>query len=92
MPGSDHFVPGRRPSSISIRLTHVRSVSGLMPNWAEIRPIAPCLIAGSRRASITNLTARSRISSEYFLGAAITLTFRGMRASINPGRFNLSIT
>lgn len=33
----------------------------------------PVLVPGSRRASATNRTARSRSSSGYFLGAAVTL-------------------
>ena len=51
----------------------VRSVSGLMPSCAPIRFNAPVRVAGSRRASTAIRVARSRSSSGYFLGAAMTL-------------------
>src|SRR5919107_1423653 len=54
-------------------MTQLRSVSGLMPNCSPIRFNAPDRVAGSRRASTASLVARSRSSSGYFLGAAMTL-------------------
>src|SRR4051795_5722774 len=66
-------VPGRAPSSISAWVTQLRRVSGLIPSCSPIRASAPGLVAGSRRASTTIRVARSRSSSRYFLGAAMTL-------------------
>src|SRR3954469_24050260 len=54
-------------------MTQLRSVSALMPNCAPIRFNAPVRVAGSRRASTASRVARSRSSSGYFLGAAMTL-------------------
>ncbi len=54
-------------------MTQLRSVSGLMPNCSPIRFNAPVRVAGSRRASTAIRVARSRSSSGYFLGAAMTL-------------------
>src|SRR5918998_1475053 len=54
-------------------MTQLRSVSGLMPSCAPICFNAPVLVAGSRRASTAIRVARSRSSSGYFLGAAMTL-------------------
>src|SRR3954449_12809720 len=70
---SSVVVPGRVPSSISAWVTQLRSVSGLMPSCLPIRASAPERVAGSRRASTANRVARSRSSSGYFLGAAMTL-------------------
>lgn len=46
---------------------------------------APGRATGPLFASITIRTARSRNSSGYFLGAALTLILRGARASLDPG-------
>src|SRR3954451_15105801 len=54
-------------------MTQLRSVSGLMPSCSPIRFNAPNRVAGSRRASTAIRVARSRSSSGYFLGAAMTL-------------------
>jgi hypothetical protein len=70
---SSVVVPARWPSSISAWMTQLRNVSALMPNCSAIRFNAPVRVAGSRRASTAILVARSRSSSGYFLGAAMTL-------------------
>src|SRR5690606_34461406 len=70
---SSVVVPGRCPSSTSAWMTQLRSVSGLMPSCSPIRFSAPGRVAGSRRASTAIRVARSRSSSGYFLGAAMTL-------------------
>src|SRR3954447_21688771 len=70
---SSVVVPGRTPSSISAWVTQLRSVSGLMPNCLPTRANAPGWVAWSRRASTAIRVARSRSSSGYFLGAAMTL-------------------
>src|SRR3954453_19163570 len=44
-----------------------------MPSWPATRASAPGRVAGSRRASTAIRVARSRSSSGYFLGAAMTL-------------------
>src|SRR3954447_14810901 len=44
-----------------------------MPSCLAIRASAPARLAGSRRASTAIRVARSRSSSGYFLGAAMTL-------------------
>src|SRR3954451_10859174 len=54
-------------------MTQLRSVSALMPSCCPIRFNAPVRVAGSRRASTAIRVARSRSSSGYFLGAAMTL-------------------
>lgn len=46
---------------------------GVVPSCSPTRRNGPDRVAGSRRASTANLIARSRSSSEYFLGAAMTL-------------------
>src|SRR5690606_4095683 len=78
-------VPGRTPSSISACRTQPRRVSGCMPSCSATRWIAPCFVAGSCRSSTAILVARSRNSSGYFLGAAMTLILHGLRASTRPG-------
>src|SRR3954469_18195521 len=70
---SSVVVPGRVPASISAWVTQLRSVSGLIPSCLPIRASAPRRVAGSRRASTAIRVARSRSSSGYFLGAAMTL-------------------
>ena len=72
-PASSLVTPGREPSSISACWTQLRKVSGLIPSCSPTRRNAPDRVAGSRRASTANLIARSRSSSGYFLGAAMTL-------------------
>ena len=78
-------VPGRSPASISACWTHPRSVSGLIPSCSPIRRHAAGWLPGSLFASITNRIARSRGSSGCFLGAAMTLILRGLRASMEVG-------
>src|SRR4051794_7824039 len=70
---SSVVVPGRWPWSTSAWRTQLRSVSALMPSCCPIRFNAPVRVAGSRRASTAIRVARSRSSSGYFLGAAMTL-------------------
>jgi hypothetical protein len=82
---SDVVVPGRSPASTSTCVTQFRSVSGLIPSCSPTRASAPFLVAGSRRRSTAIRMARSRSSSGYFLGAAMTLILRGLRASMKPG-------
>src|SRR4051812_40105737 len=65
--------PGRWPSSTSACWTQLRNVSELIPSWSPTRLSAPDLVSGSRRSSTAILIARSRSSSGYFLGAAMTL-------------------
>lgn len=77
--------PGRAPASTSARLTHTRRVSLLMPSCSAIRVTAPALRVGSCRASTASRVARSRSSSGYFLGVAMTLILREIRASTEPG-------
>src|SRR5690606_33234032 len=78
-------VPGRMPPSISARWTRPRNVSGLIPSCSPMRRHAPDAEPGSFFASSTSRIARSRSSSGYFLGAAMTLILRGLRASTKPG-------
>jgi hypothetical protein len=78
-------VPGRRPPSISACRTQLRRVSGCIPSCSATRAIAPCFVSGSARGSTAIRVARSRSSSGYFLGAAMTLILHGLRASIRPG-------
>src|SRR5690606_19731766 len=66
-------VPGRSPASTSAWVTQLRRVSGLIPSWSATRRSAPVLVAGSRLRSTAIRIARSRSSSGYFLGAAMTL-------------------
>ena len=76
---SADVVPGRTPSSVSACFTHVRNASGCTPSWSAIRRIAPLLDAGSRLASTARRVARSRNSSGYFRGAAMTPNPPGVR-------------
>ncbi|OHV28898.1 hypothetical protein BBK14_17330 [Parafrankia soli] len=65
--------PAFVPASTSAFATQTRSVSGEIPSCAPIRWHAPFALApGSALASNTNRIARSRSSSGYFLGAAIS--------------------
>ena len=67
------LTPGREPPSTSAWTTRFRNVSELIPSCSPILRGAQDRIAGSRRASTAHLIARSRSSSGYFLGAAMTL-------------------
>jgi len=57
-----------------------RNVSGLIPSCSPTRCNAPGRVTGSRRASTAIRTARSRSSSGYFLGAAMTLILSGIES------------
>src|SRR5690606_1247940 len=78
-------VPARTPPSISACRTQLRRVSGCIPSCSATRAIAPCFVAGSCRSSTAIRVARSRNSSGYFLGAAMTLILHGLKASTRPG-------
>jgi hypothetical protein len=58
---------------------------GVSPSCSPIRLHAPGRVLGFFRASTVRRIARSRSSSGYFRGAAMTLILRGLRASINAG-------
>ncbi|ANH38196.1 hypothetical protein I601_1765 [Nocardioides dokdonensis FR1436] len=62
-----------------------------MPNCSATRAIAPCFVAGSCLNSTAMRVARSRNSSGYFLGAAMTLILHGLRASIRPGAIQKTV-
>jgi hypothetical protein len=64
-----------------------RSVSTLIPTRGPIRLTAAVIDRSGpcSRASRTSRYARSRNSSGYFLGPAMTSILRGSEASINPG-------
>ena len=70
--------------------TQLRNVSGCIPSWPATREIAPGLVAGSCLNSTAIRVARSRNSSLYFLGAAMTLILHGLRASTRPGAIQLA--
>ena len=85
-------VPARVPPSTSACRTQLRNVSGCIPSWLATRTIAPDLVAGSCLSSTAIRVARSRSSSPYFFGAAITLILHGLRASTEPGMLLTSMT
>ena len=75
------------PASIWACLTQPRNVSRLMPSCSPTRLQAAGhrqLQLGIVNRSSTSRTARSRSSSGYFLGAAMTPSFRGINASTRP--------
>jgi len=57
--------PGLAPASISARLTHLRSVSGVMPHFVAMDVIAAHCDGYSPVCSSTRRTARSRTSTGY---------------------------
>src|SRR5581483_3484710 len=59
------LTPGRRPPSTSARRTHLRSVSGVIPNLPASDEIAAHSDGYSFRCSTTIRTARSRSSCGY---------------------------
>src|SRR5690606_34508615 len=65
--------PGRSPASTWSGGTQAGGVSGLFRSGAATGRSAPVLVAGSRLRSTALRIARSRSSSGYFLGAAMTL-------------------
>lgn len=80
-----------RAVGISARRTQLRNVSGCIPSWSATRLIAPAFVAGSCLASTAIRVARSRSSSPYFLGAAMTLILHGLRASTRPGAIHTAV-
>ena len=82
-------VPGRDPLSTWACFTQPRNVSGLIPSSSPIRWDAPDTDPADSAMSSTSRTARSRTSSGYFLGAAMTPTIRWLGASINLGAIHL---
>ena len=58
--------------------TQLRNVTGCMPSCSATRAIAPGFVAGSARSSTAIRVARSRSSSGYFLGGAMTLILHGL--------------
>ena len=86
--------PGPHPQSWSPAATRCRfracfaqprNVSALIPSSSPTRLHAPDTDPADSAMSSTSRTARSRTSSGYFLGAAITPTIRWLGASIKPG-------
>src|SRR6266487_4485116 len=78
-------VPGRCPASTCACFTQPRSVSVLIPSCSPTRRHAAVTLPASSAMSTTRRTARSRISSGYFLGAGMTPPFRGFGVSPKPG-------
>jgi len=76
---------GRRPPSTSTCLTHLRSVSAVIPNFPAIELIAAHCDSYSCPCSSTNLTARSRTSRGYGLLFPIGQSSSKDRTSKNPG-------
>src|SRR5215216_1533386 len=77
--------PGRRPSSVSARRTHLRSVSAETPNLWAIEVIAAHCEGCSSWCSNTSLTARSRSSWGYLPGRVMASNLSRVGASRNPG-------
>ncbi len=76
-------MPGRAPASIWPCLTQPRNVSRSTPNCSPTRAQAEVTLSassGSSSKSATSRTARSRISSGYFLGAATALILQGVES------------
>lgn len=82
---SSEVVPGRRPASVSARITHNRTVSDFGPSFSATEQIASHLEPYSCSWSSTILTARSRNSSGYLLG--IAPSSQGKEPPPDPGRF-----
>ncbi len=77
--------PRRDPLSIWACFAQPRNVSALIPSSSPTRRHAPDTDPADSAMSSTSRTARSRTSSGYFLGAAMTPTIRWLGASIKPG-------
>ena len=77
--------PGRLPG-VDLGLLHPAPQRlRVIPSCSPIRCSAPALRAGSCLASTASRVARSRNSSGYFFGAAVTLILRELRPSTEPG-------
>jgi hypothetical protein len=79
--------PGALPASMRACYTQFRSESGTIPSCSPTRLHAALTLSfsGPSTRSSAKRIARSRSSSGYFLGAAMTSILRGLEASINPG-------
>src|ERR671910_3351782 len=83
--------PGRRPSSVSARRTHLRRVSAETPNLCAMEVIAAHWEACSSWCSNTSLTARSRSSGGYLPGRVMAPTSHESEPPKIPGRFKGTI-
>src|SRR6266545_2752911 len=81
--------PGRRPSSVSARRTHLRSVSEETPNLPAIEQIAAHCEGCSSWCSNTMRTARSRSSCGYLPCLVMAPTSHESEPPEIPGRFRL---
>jgi hypothetical protein len=80
--------PGRRPSSVSARRTHLRNVSEETPNLCAMEQIAAHCEGCSSWCSNTMRTARSRSSWGYLPGLDMAPTSHQSEPPGIPGRFN----
>src|SRR5690606_20517471 len=87
---SSELNPGFRPSSISTRRTHLRTVSAVGPNFSATETIASHCESQCCSASNTIRTARSRSSTGYFPGlfwSVMTPSSQGLEPARYSGRF-----
>jgi len=87
-PGSGG-IPPRRPSSVSARRTHLRSVSAVIPSLLEIEQIAAHCEEYSRSCSKTRRTARSLTSLGYLVCLSMAPSSQGLEPPTKPGRFKV---
>jgi len=81
--------PDRTPPSTWALRTHLRNVSRVIPNFAEIEPIATHSNGYSPLCSSTSLTARSRSSCGYLVVLVVPPSSQRMESPPFPGRFKL---
>ena len=87
---SSVVTPERRPPSVSAYRTHVRSVSGVMPNFEATELIAAHWESYSPSCSRTMRTARSLTSRGYLFCVFMTPSSQRLEPPAKAGRFRPS--